>query len=39
MWIIVGWVMDECVKFYNLKGARLSALGGRCQFVRSMTVG
>ena len=39
MWIIVEWVMDERVKFYNLNGAKLPALGGRCEFVRSMTVG
>ena len=38
MWIIVE-CMDECAKFYNLKDARLSALGGRSEFVRSMTGG
>ena len=37
--MIVEWVMGECAKFYNLKGAKLSALGGRCEFVRSMTGG
>ena len=39
MWIIVEWVMDECAKFYNLKGARLPALEERCEFVRSMAGG
>ena len=39
MWIIVEWVMDECAKFYNLKGVKLFALEGRCEFVRSMTRG